>query len=303
MSELFDQRPALTQHAEDDGTLVRKAIEADRKSDSACWEQADVYAELAARGWTQEKIAAECLSTQSKVSRFIACTQLCKTHNSRGPFAEAYKKVIEAPAAAKVAAKSYDQNICGRCNRMGGAIDGCQECKRVQEENRKAGKKKPSRGQIADKARTETRTENGQAEPEPQDDKADETKIVSGLYYVETRLNAAAERIRKTRNIPKGTVEQALAKAFEAMTDVWRLWDAEIRKPWRKNCEKCGYEILLAISQNNKWVALNGEPEFGGSFEIMNGVAVSVHRDGKTKLYKMHHDSCSSSKHPVFAEE
>ena len=57
------------------------------------WTEADCYAELAHRGWTQQKIAEECGTNQTTVSKFIACARDYSVPNKRPPFWEAYREV------------------------------------------------------------------------------------------------------------------------------------------------------------------------------------------------------------------
>lgn len=65
-------------------------------------QEADAYAELSRRGWTQQRIADECGVNQSTVSRFIHCANYALGHN-RPSFWTAYQEAKAGPAKAVAA--------------------------------------------------------------------------------------------------------------------------------------------------------------------------------------------------------
>lgn len=99
-----------------DEQLVQGAIDARREAESveieaspSRWSEADHYAELARRGWTQQRIADDCHSEQSHVSRFLACVELYALGHNRPAFWDAYKAVRPDKAnGAHVANNSGD---------------------------------------------------------------------------------------------------------------------------------------------------------------------------------------------------
>ncbi len=81
--------PALVREV--DHEVVCRAIAARKRGNDGYWEEADCYADLAARGWTQRKIADAVKISQAQVSRLIACSKL----TPRVDFSEAYRSVNE----------------------------------------------------------------------------------------------------------------------------------------------------------------------------------------------------------------
>jgi hypothetical protein len=87
-----------------DSELVSDIKAAQANADSYSWRVADGYAELARRGWTQQRIADEFGTNRSSVSRFIACAKKCAVpHNQRRPFWDVYKECHERPEEAPTA--------------------------------------------------------------------------------------------------------------------------------------------------------------------------------------------------------
>ena len=70
-----------------------EAEETESGASPSRWIEADCYAELANRGWKQQKIAEECGVSQPTVTRFIACAALYSLGNNRPSFWTAYQEV------------------------------------------------------------------------------------------------------------------------------------------------------------------------------------------------------------------
>jgi len=96
--------------------LVKKAIAARKRAEKsehgaspARWEEADCYAEMAADGWSQRRIAKECGTNQTSVSFFVRAVIRYPISDTRPPFWEAYAEVTgEKTTAEKMVAS--DQN-------------------------------------------------------------------------------------------------------------------------------------------------------------------------------------------------
>lgn len=96
--------------------LVKKAIAARKRAENAevgivspaRWTEADCYAEMAADGWTQTRIAKECETNQGTVSRFIAAVMRYRIIDTRPPFWEAYAEVTGETTAQRIV--SSDEN-------------------------------------------------------------------------------------------------------------------------------------------------------------------------------------------------
>jgi len=73
--------------------LVNEAMSARAQGETSSWHEADCYRRLAERGWTQQRIADECETEQSRVSRFVACSKLYALGHKRPSFWEAYSEV------------------------------------------------------------------------------------------------------------------------------------------------------------------------------------------------------------------
>jgi phage N-6-adenine-methyltransferase len=74
-------------------SLVAKAKRLQAAGNVTSWQLADIYAELAEAGWTQQKIADECEASQQSVSRFIRCAKLYSVQSNRPSFWEALVEV------------------------------------------------------------------------------------------------------------------------------------------------------------------------------------------------------------------
>ena len=70
-----------------------EAEKAEADASPSRWTEADCYAELAHRGWTQQKIAEECGTNQTTVSRFVACVRHYAVTHKRPSFWLAYREV------------------------------------------------------------------------------------------------------------------------------------------------------------------------------------------------------------------
>lgn len=86
--------------AKTDQEVVAKAKAAHAEAEKAeagaspsRWLEADCYAELAKRGWKQQKIAEDCGISQQTVSRFSACATLYALGSKRPSFWTAYQEV------------------------------------------------------------------------------------------------------------------------------------------------------------------------------------------------------------------
>jgi phage N-6-adenine-methyltransferase len=73
--------------------LVLQAIAAREQGERSSWQEADCYVGLANLRWTQERIAERCRTTQSRVSKFIACATNYSVLNNRPTFWEAFSDV------------------------------------------------------------------------------------------------------------------------------------------------------------------------------------------------------------------
>lgn len=74
-------------------TLVAQAIAAREQGEKSSWQEADCYADLSQCGWTQQRIAERCKTTQPRVSKYIACAEKYSVANNRPSFWEAYSEV------------------------------------------------------------------------------------------------------------------------------------------------------------------------------------------------------------------
>jgi len=94
--------------AKTDQDVVAEAKEAHAKAEKAeasaspsRWKQADCYAELAKRGWKQQKIAEECETNQATVSKFISCAKNYSVVNKRPSFWSAFAEVNAGKTTAE----------------------------------------------------------------------------------------------------------------------------------------------------------------------------------------------------------
>jgi phage N-6-adenine-methyltransferase len=76
-----------------DEAIVADAIEARATGESASWREADCYLALSERGWTQQRIADKCGTTQQHVSKFTICARNYSVLSTRPPFWEAFAQV------------------------------------------------------------------------------------------------------------------------------------------------------------------------------------------------------------------
>lgn len=78
----------------DDAIAARAEAEAtEEQASPSRWREADAYAELSARGWTQQRIAERCGTTQSSVSRFISAARKYAVPHNRPTFWNAYSEI------------------------------------------------------------------------------------------------------------------------------------------------------------------------------------------------------------------
>lgn len=70
-----------------------EAEEAEAGASPSRWKEADCYAELAKRGWKQQKIAEDCGINQATVSRFLSCVNNYAPGHKRPTFWTAYSEV------------------------------------------------------------------------------------------------------------------------------------------------------------------------------------------------------------------
>lgn len=73
--------------------IVADAINARNFGESWSWKEADAYAELYRRGWTQQKIADRCETDQPHVSVYLGCAKLYGVPHKRPSFWTAYAEV------------------------------------------------------------------------------------------------------------------------------------------------------------------------------------------------------------------
>jgi ParB family chromosome partitioning protein len=92
--------PAIVRQVDDEAGLVaeakaarREAEEAEEAGSPSRWREADIYAELANRGWSQRKIAHECGTSASTVNRFIQAVLRYRNADGRPRFWDAYASV------------------------------------------------------------------------------------------------------------------------------------------------------------------------------------------------------------------
>lgn len=91
-----------------DAIAAREAAEAtEEEASPSRWREADSYAELYNRGWTQQRIADECSTSQSRVSKFVSCSRRYSVLNTRPAFWHAFEEV-NSEKGAHVGANSGD---------------------------------------------------------------------------------------------------------------------------------------------------------------------------------------------------
>ena len=78
-----------------------EAEKAEDRASPSRWVEADSYAELAKRGWKQQKIAEVCGVSQQTVSRFAACATLYALGSKRPSFWTAYQEVRTGKTTAE----------------------------------------------------------------------------------------------------------------------------------------------------------------------------------------------------------
>ena len=78
-----------------------KAEKAEDRASPSRWIEADCYAELAKRGWKQQKIAEDCGVSQPSVSYFIRCTELYHLGDKRPSFWTAYQEAKTGKTTAE----------------------------------------------------------------------------------------------------------------------------------------------------------------------------------------------------------
>jgi phage N-6-adenine-methyltransferase len=77
-----------------DAIAAREEAEATEEEASPCrWREAENYAALASRGWSQRKIADECRTNQTTVSYFVRCIERFPRESDRGSFWTAYQEI------------------------------------------------------------------------------------------------------------------------------------------------------------------------------------------------------------------
>jgi phage N-6-adenine-methyltransferase len=88
---------------------AREAAEQVEAEASPCrWDEADAYAELSELGWTQQRIAEECGTSQSSVSYFIRAARHYLVPDSRPSFWHAYAEVTGEKKDAHVSNNAGD---------------------------------------------------------------------------------------------------------------------------------------------------------------------------------------------------
>lgn len=86
-----------------------KAEKAEDRASPSRWKEADCYAELANRGWKQQKIAEKCETNVSTVSRFIFCARKFAVPQKRPPFWRAYQEVDGKTTAERLVASNENE--------------------------------------------------------------------------------------------------------------------------------------------------------------------------------------------------
>jgi len=71
------------------------------------WVEADCYAELAGRGWTQGKIAETCGVSQQAVSRFIRIVSQYSVVSKRPTFWQAFQEVTGKTTAELIVSSNF----------------------------------------------------------------------------------------------------------------------------------------------------------------------------------------------------
>lgn len=201
-----------------------------------------------------------------------------------------------ADGFAELAKRNWTQDLIAKaCKVSQQFVSKCLQCVRLHN----PGSKRPSFCEAyrsvkdGKKAQPEEGTVH-QDDPDP---------IEKTLTWMASRVESLVEKLGKTRVLGQGEASKAVQGVQNALKSVRKLADAKVRSSSRKKCNKCGQDIIWAVTSNNKWIKLNGEQETFGDYEIINEVAVKVVRDGKTKYYKSHFGSCfPASKEPVFEE-
>ena len=106
----------LVQDESSDEALVADAIEAQAKAEEAeaeagsphRWRAAERYYELSERGWTQQRIASKCRTSQQTVSVYINCVRRYQVPSKRPTFWHAYAEVTGERSPAHVALSSSE---------------------------------------------------------------------------------------------------------------------------------------------------------------------------------------------------
>jgi ParB family chromosome partitioning protein len=103
-TSIWPGKPSPNELAISDDEVVARAKAAKAAADglepelsSNRWTEADCYAELASRGWTQKQVAVECDTAQSTICKYIACVKKYSVPNNRPSFWEAYREVDGKP--------------------------------------------------------------------------------------------------------------------------------------------------------------------------------------------------------------
>ena len=282
----FGHQTGQVQNAEQEA--VKRIQAAIDREDRSSWEIADGYVELSKMGWSQRKIAEKFSVSQTAVWKYIRCAKRDSVASQRPRFWKTYQEFDGHKETEQEKAETLPS---------------------TEPHNPKT--KRPATVQRPSSETVEATHESGpdpELEADRKDDvsapETDEDPVAKTMSWAEGRLAAVIETLRKTRVVRKDEAQEVLSCVQDALGRIRKLSEVQPRPPFKKACRKCGQEVLLAVTHNNKWMVLNSEQEFGGNFEIIHFQAVAIERDSKTKAYKSHFGSCyKQSPEPVFAEE
>ncbi len=179
--------------------------------------------------------------------------------------------------------------FCRNC-RIFGAKENCKECKRFRAE----------RG-----SSTASDKQSRQPKREPGDDTQDNRFLVTMHRCRDQLLKKAAEMF-SLLEVSKHSIDTLVAKITDPMDFFSKLAHAKERPappPRPAKCEYCGADILWVKTEKGKNMKLNREPG-GGSFDIINNVAVSVEwtEENGRSLYRNHFLSCRGPSEDVTEE-
>ena len=272
----------------DEAEIVNCIKAAKQRGDSASWEEADGYLDLTRKGWTQEQIAATCDSTQSHVSKFLACARNYSLGNNRPTFWKAFKEVnnkkqVRETDSSKSQAAGLASCIqCAKTKAKGKKPKkNCQACRNIR-----AGRAANDNGEDVSDV---TLDDDEEIElPDEKPPKKEPTfgesikRGCAGLKWVGKAL--------RTRDLEPNLFSRAKAALKTIAEMIPALSEAPIRQPYDGKCPKCKAPVKWAVTEKNAWLPLIE----GHGYEIKDGIAVAVGREDG--VWRNHYQRCSSMK-------